>query len=1191
MNRSRTRLLIAVLAGLGSGLWADEPPPELHDGAYLHEIRTEIETPHVKWLKPGAGPAPKVLFLVHRVWGNSTAMRSRDVVEVWQRMDLEYEAFVFITSESERDRWEYNIAGSSTGEKREEAIRKLKGDYDAIVLIDFVVGWLPEEARNLLRSKVQAGCGLVLANKSDDFPWPLEAIPDSTGFMEGVPLTQIPAYGGEARALGEKVPSWEEVAPAVGQAYRFGQGRVARINPGRYGVDPEDETHLEYGCSLYIRALQWVVPGLKPAFAWKELPEGAVIPRADLPLDGLPLTVHSTLPRSASVRLDMAIRNRFNEVEHESWSEPTLEPGDNALEYALPLLPAGRHFLDLWIRSANGIEQYGSVGLTVSSPVRIDSIVFDSPFHRLGDENADVSVALTSSLAEAAEVRLTATDTYGRLIADVTAPVAAGAAAVAVRLPLSLTVAMAQWVRAELRRDGQVLDMDQELLIVGRSGPPEYPSILWNGTEGGLHGLRQLRRQREAGFNLCLSHVDFQGNTARTAALADMQMFIYATHVSSVSDGVEGKATNPEYMRTWKEKVLARTRHTAPYTPYVYSLGDECHAGGAEQPFAPSDVAAFREFLKTRYRDLADLNQVWGTAYASFDEIEPVDWDKAEGAAFHPQKHERASFVEMLYARMMHAMDAALTGMDPTARVGAEGSRPGDLELTLEGLEVWGPYADRRFDVLLTSLAPRDLVQGMWWGGYHTGSLPRWKRIDRLWTMILEGVCNTNYFFDGLTGHHEGNASPDLSWAGYFERNIPELRTIYEGPGPLLSAAGIHDNGVALLWSQASEHAGGFYDAHWKWVPSGLMPFPPSPDEMKGMFAPLDASGVNYRFITDRQLVRDGLRPGEVKLLLLPMTTAVSRAVAAELESYVERGGVLLSVGSSGLMDEHCRILERGRLDNLLGLRRAGPAEAAEVGFSGRFDLLGTPLEAEVPGMIADASLRPDGAAAVVSAGEVPLLLVKEVGKGAAVHLNGSFAHLARRGDPGVDAARGMVSALLARAGVTRLFALEPPEAARAYAFTLGDVVLLSVIRRGDLSVPASIRLNASRHLYDTMSGRYIGRGREIQLASEGRGFELYCLAVDRLPGIALDVPGTALRGEMLGIEARLPGGRDRLVRMDVYDPAGEWRPYYRRFASMAGDSAGFTVPLAHNDLPGAWTVRVTDVASGSSEEHRVALE
>ena len=81
------------------------------------------------------------------------------------------------------------------------------------------------------------------------------------------------------------------------------------------------------------------------------------------------------------------------------------------------------------------------------------------------------------------------------------------------------------------------------------------------------------------------------------------------------------------------------------------------------------------------------------------------------------------------------------------------------------------------------------------------------------------------------------------------------------------------------------------------------------------------------------------------------------------------------------------------------------------------------------------------------------------------------------------------------------------------------------------------------------------------------------------------------MRGERLGVEARLPGGRDRLVRMDLYDPEGEWSQHYRRFARVTGGRAEFAVPFAHNDLPGAWTLRVTDVASGGFAEDRIGLE
>ena len=102
--------------------------------------------PHVKWLKPTAGPTPKVLFMVSRVWGASTQIRPRDIVEIWQRMDLEFTEFVYMQSASERDRWESNIAGSRTGEKWAEAREKLAGDYDVRRIkneIGFVAAKLP----------------------------------------------------------------------------------------------------------------------------------------------------------------------------------------------------------------------------------------------------------------------------------------------------------------------------------------------------------------------------------------------------------------------------------------------------------------------------------------------------------------------------------------------------------------------------------------------------------------------------------------------------------------------------------------------------------------------------------------------------------------------------------------------------------------------------------------------------------------------------------------------------------------------------------------------------------------------------------------------------------------------------------------------------------------------------------------
>ena len=106
------------------------------------------------------------------------------------------------------------------------------------------------------------------------------------------------------------------------------------------------------------------------------------------------------------------------------------------------------------------------------------------------------------------------------------------------------------------------------------------------------------------------------------------------------------------------------------------------------------------------------------------------------------------------------------------------------------------------------------------------------------------------------------------------------------------------------------------------------------------------------------------------------------------------------------------------------------------------------------------------------------------------------------------------------------------------------------MIRLEDLGAPTTIHLASPRHVYDSMNGRYLGWSETIPLPSEGRGFELYCLAEERLASPVLDVPKTARRGEQLTVRAQLSGARGHLVRLDAYDPDGTWLRYYRRFES-----------------------------------------
>jgi hypothetical protein len=658
-----------------------------------------------------------------------------------------------------------------------------------------------------------------------------------------------------------------------------------------------------------------------------------------------------------------------------------------------------------------------------------------------------------------------------------------------------------------------------------------------------------------------------------------MQLCIYATHISGVSDGKNGKVSNPEAMEKWTGDVAEKCRASAPYGVYVYSLGDECYSGGYRQPLAPSDVAAYREFLNGRYHGLEDLNRVWRTAYRSFDEIEPVDWEKASSdPGNYPQLHERASFVEHLYAKAMHEHDRTLSIMDPDAKVGAEGSEPGDLELTLDGLEMWGPYTNRRIDVLLHSLAPRELVRGMWWGGYHSGFFERSTSVRQLWRQVFEGVCNTNYFFDGHMGHHESNCASDLSWAEYFRKMLPDLRQIYEGPGPLLSAATHLDFGVAFHWSQASEHASLFY-----------APFGTSEVECNAVFGPFDQSGVNYHFVTTRKIERKELDAKKVKLLVLPLSTAISDLESKEMESYVSAGGILLASGSTGQMDGHCALVEAGQLDKVLGLKRTGKPNLASQKVSGKGQLFGETLECSGLEIRLDALLRTDGAQIVLGVGEVPVLTVRTVGKGKAVFFNGAFSELSSKGEEGAALTARAFRALMKEAGIEPLLGIEPRGSARAYTFSLGTDVLVSFI--GKEPGNATIRLTRKAHVYDCLNGKHIGEQDTISRTEQDGLFGLYCLASGKSREPQLDAPREASRGGVMRVRVSLPKGEGRILRLDPYRPDGTWVRTLRRFIRLPDTQAEAAIPFALNEPAGVWTLTLTDLATGMTATAKVALK
>jgi hypothetical protein len=132
--------------------------------------------------------------------------------------------------------------------------------------------------------------------------------------------------------------------------------------------------------------------------------------------------------------------------------------------------------------------------------------------------------------------------------------------------------------------------------------------------------------------------------------------------------------------------------------------------------------------------------------------------------------------------------------------------------------------------------------------------------------------------------------------------------------------------------------------------------------------------------------------------------------------------------------------------------------------------------------------------------------------------------------------------------------------------------------------------------VYDVRAGRPLGRIREIALPppADGRRVHLFALQAETVAGVTVTGPEQVARGETLPLEVQVEAGQvdpaGRLVRIDVLDPAGQPVLHYRDFVTLAGPTGQSAVPFAFNDVPGRWTIRATDVASGVAGEKTVVV-
>jgi len=1171
-------------------------------GDFLNRIDTDYRTPHTPLAKPYAGGKLKVLVLA------PNAGPAREVVELWQRLDFDFTEVVTYHPQQLRfgadDYYTTKLSGTTEAEKKAEALEKLKGEYDAILVANVWLGPMPPEVRTKLWEKVASGTGLVWAYMTlDGLGAPITQDPDGRGvILRAMDLASLPYFADVAAK--QKITAEKLVTAAV-QTGTLGSGRVVALNYfvglwsyyGCFGLTPPDGydwqafTRYEHYLSLVGRSLLWAAkrePHFRLSFEGTAYASPSIEEARTLIV---PVRVQNASEVGESLKLECVLRDAFDVRE---WAASrAVSPAPSAtqtLELSLPPLPGGRHYLDLYLRGKRGTWDWGTFTIDVRPPVSIKAIALSQESYRPTEQIGGKAI-LSAPAPRDMRLHVELRDTYGGLIDRGDSIVAVGGdeAALPALLPLRRT-SLALRVIASLLDGETRLDKKEVVTYVPYRYRNEFLNVIWGNSQPGILGHYVDIQLHDGRFNALIYRPDL-------GALDDLYHIYYCWHVPAHTvEGPDGKPffsfSDPLYRQKSADKIRAAANAAKHSGVWVYNLGDE-NSMTPDIGTTEADQKHFRSWLAERYKKVEALNARWGTSYKSFDEAEPVTAEEARKTGNVAGYHDHQTHCEFLYADLHHHLARSIKQGDNDALVGAEGSQPGDLETTIDGLEMWSPYGGRQGNALLRSIAPRSLIRGNWYGGYVSQRDPVGLK-QLLWGWLFDGNNSLWYFATGPSS--EGNLTSGYSHAPHFLWIKDDLARIMNGAGVQLNNSAMVWDGTAILWSRASEHA-----ARIECLNNSF------PAAHENLITLLEDLGCQFKYITTKQIEEAGI-PGGTRVLFLPCAISLSQKETEAIRSFVKEGGTLVADSLPGDLGDGCMKIARPPLLDLFGVKRTRPLDAEPqlkpLRLEGRYEE--QPVSLQLDAALVDDTIALDGGKALGTVGAAPILVIHSYEQGKAILLNfclKDYSILRRFGRETQYLA--LFEALLNRSGVPLIPRLLQPDGSRMPAtkmvgFRAGEVLLLGIIKDGQAGGASQgvLKLGETRYLYDVLAEKPLGRTDSVNLDLAKARPQLLAVLDHKPTHVEIELPRAfdprsgipllriGLSGERNG---RIVPLSNHTLRVQVFDAAAKERTEHFQTLFLSGTtlSKWLHFPL---DAAGKWSVKVTDVLSGVSARKTIYL-
>lgn len=586
----------------------------------------------------------------------------------------------------------------------------------------------------------------------------------------------------------------------------------------------------------------------------------------------------------------------------------------------------------------------------------------------------------------------------------------------------------------------------------------------------------------------------------------------------------------------------------------------------------PKLTAAFREWLKPRYADIAELNKAWGAQFADFGQVAPKE-RKELGTSpnLAPWLEFRMFLGELAGERYVRAPSEWAAEIGPDLAVGDWTLREPSDDWPVD----WSRYARYcRAGVrqAATQAVLAELVR-CFGGGARVGTAlaPDVTACDattRLapWLALLDGgSC-------AWLGDMRSVVMSDLRpAAAYVALAKEELADLTGGIDRLILASAPVADGIAVGYSYPS----------WLADPEALA---------RDAKAIVEELGFQHDFVAMDDVAAGRLERDGYRLLILQQASCLSKEQAEGVKRFAEAGGVVLCLGRNGWRDlRGSPHPEGGPLDALTGV---DTAQATPLGKTVAALPSGPALtlDAALAGAQAkDASVL---ARASVDGREEPLWTVRDAGKGKVYWLN---ARLALATAEAVRRSQWDVfDHVVAMAGLKprcRLFRDgQPVFGGETWYYETPSKRTLIVARHvaGGTDGQPSVRFGRKAHVYELRTHRYFGETDMVQDSFPAGVVRVYALTDCKMQKPMAKVDELkAVPGAVVQVNCHmLTYGKDvepDLVpyRLRVFDPSNQELPGYARVALAPGGKAVFEVPLALDHPPGRQSLVVTDLFTG----------